>query len=123
MLHAFSWALMGGPFAAATNTGGAPAWQLAVLGAVYWGGTGVLFWLIYAHRKGRSRVLARAGALASFVFRLPGWAALPVTFAVTGLLMAMWAGVYDIGYHIDKGRDSGPLGNPGHLPLLLGLFL
>ncbi|MBV9214328.1 MAG: hypothetical protein JOZ25_11870 [Actinobacteria bacterium] len=109
--------------AAAANTGGAPAWQLAVLGAVYFGGTASVIWLVHSHRTGRSRLLPRAGALAELVFRLPAWSALPVTLAVAGLLLAMWSGVYDIGYHIDRGRDSGPLGNPGHLPMLLGLFL
>jgi hypothetical protein len=107
----------------APDAGGAPAWQLAVLGLVYWGGTGGLMLLLHAHRTGRTQVLARAAAAAGRVFRLPGWAALPVTVSVVGLLMAMWAGVWDIGYHVDKGRDSGPLGNPGHLPLLLGLYL
>lgn len=108
--------------ASAPDAGGAPAWQLAVLGLVYWGGTGGLMALLYAHRNGRTQVLARAAA-AGWVFRLPGWAALPVAVAAVGLMMAMWAGVWDIGYHVDNGRDSGPLGNPGHLPLLLGLFL
>jgi hypothetical protein len=109
--------------ASAQDAGGAPAWQLAVLGLVYWGGTGGLMLLLHAHRTGRTRVLERAAAAAGWVFRLPGWAALPVTVSVVGLLVAMWAGVWDIGYHVDNGRDSGPLGNPGHLPLLLGLFL
>ena len=109
--------------ASAPDAGGAPAWQLAVLGLVYWGGTGGLMALLWAHRNGRTQVLARAGAAAGWVFRLPGWAALPVAVAAVGLIMAMWAGVWDIGYHVDNGRDSGPLGNPGHLPLLLGLFL
>lgn len=113
------------PLLAATTqgAGGAPIWQLAALALVYWGGTAALIGLLYAHRNGRTRVLARAAEAAGRVFRLPGWSALPVTFAAVGLLLAMWAGVYDIGYHVDSGRDSGPLGNPGHLPLLLGLFL
>jgi hypothetical protein len=115
--------LTGGAVVAAAGAGGAPIWQLAVLGLVYWGGTGVLLGLVYAHRSGRTQLLARAARAASSVFRLPGWSALPVTFAAVGLLIAMWAGVWDIGYHVDNGRDTGPLGNPGHLPLLLGLFL
>ena len=109
--------------ASAPGTGGAPVWQLAVLGLVYWGGAGGVVWLVFAHRSGRTRVLARAADIAGWVFRLPGWSALPVMLAVVGLLVAMWAGVWDIGYHIDYGRDSGPLGNPAHLPLLLGLFV
>lgn len=111
------------PVVAAAGPGGAPVWQLVVLGLVYWGGTGVVLWLVHRHRRGRARVLARAAGAAGWVFRLPGWSALPVTLAVVGLLLAMWAGVWDIGYHIDYGRDRGPLGNPAHLPLLLGLFL
>lgn len=109
--------------ASTPEAGGAPAWQLVVLGLVYWGGTGGLMLLLHAHRSGRTRVLAKAAGAAGWVFRLPGWAALPVAISTVGLLIAMWAGVWDIGYHVDTGRDSGPLGNPGHLPLLLGLFL
>ncbi len=107
----------------ASGTGGAPIWQLLVLGLVYWGGTGTLVTLVHRHRTGRSKLFTRIAAPASWIFRLPGWSALPVLLAVVGLLMSMWAGIYDIGYHVDNGRDSGPLGNPGHLPLLLGLFL
>jgi hypothetical protein len=105
------------------GSGGAPLWQLAVLGAVYWGGTGAVLLLVFAHRAGRTQILDRTGAAAAWVFRVPGWAALPVVLAVVGLLVAMWAGLWDIGYHIDNGRDSGPLGNPGHVPLLLGIFV
>ncbi len=111
------------PLAAAPGTGGAPAWQLVVLGVVYWGCSGALALLVWAHRSGRATVLARAAAAAGWVFRLPGWSALPVLLAVIGLLASMWGGVWDIGYHIDQGRDSGPLGNPAHLPMLLGFFL
>jgi hypothetical protein len=96
--------------------------QLVALGAVYFGGTLSVLLLVHAHRTGRTRVLAGAGALAGWVFRVPGWAALPVVVAVVGLFCAMYGGLWDIGYHIDNGRDDGPLGNPGHWPLLLGIF-
>jgi hypothetical protein len=109
--------------AAAPGSGGAPAWQLGFLALVYWGGTGAVVALVLAHRAGRTRRLGQAADLAGRVFGLPGWSALPVLVASVGLLLAMWAGVWDIGYHIDHGRDSGPLGNPAHVPLLLGLFL
>jgi hypothetical protein len=106
----------------ARPAGGAPLWQLLTLTAVYAGGTGGVIWLVSAHRRRRTQVLARAASVAAWIFRVPGWAALPVALATVGLLLAMWAGLYDIGYHVDNGRDRGPLGNPGHLPLLLGLF-
>jgi hypothetical protein len=107
---------------AARPAGGASVWQLVALFGVYIGGTLGVVLLVQAHRSGRTTLLARAGAAAAAVFRVPGWAALPVTVAVVGLLASMWGGVWDIGYHIDNGRDQGPLGNPGHWPLLLGIF-
>ncbi len=110
------------PFAGAAPAGGAPVGQFAVLAAVYWGGTGAVLWLVHAHRHGRTRVLARAAALAGWVFGLPGWAALPILVAVVSLLALMFGGYWDIGYHIDHGRDPGPLGNPGHYPMLAGFF-
>jgi hypothetical protein len=109
--------------AAAPSAGGAPAWQLAVLLGVYFGGTAGVLALIGAQRSGRTRAVERAGGMAARIFAVPGWSALPVACAVVGLLLAMWGGVWDIGYHIDNGRDRGPLGNPGHWPLLIGLFL
>ena len=107
---------------AASTAGGAQVDQLVALGVVYLGGTGAVVWLAHAHRAGRTQVLARAGALAAWALRVPAWAALPVVIATVGLLAAMWGGLWDIGYHVDNGRDTGPLGNPGHWPLLLGIF-
>ena len=107
---------------AASSAGGAPVGQLVALATVYFGGTLAVIALVQAHRSGRTRVLEHAAAAAGWVFRVPGWAALPVVVSVVGLLAAMLGGLWDIGYHIDNGRDNGPLGNPGHWPLLLGIF-
>ena len=106
----------------AAPAGGAPIGQLIALGLVYFGGTAAVVALVRAHRAGRTQVLERAGRGAGRFYGLPGWAALPVMIAVVGLLTAMWGGLGDIGYHINNGRDEGPLGNPGHWPLLLGIF-
>ncbi len=106
----------------AAGAEGAPLDQLAVLAAVYGGGTAGLMWLVRAHRAGRTRLLTRAGAAAAFVFRAPAWVALPVLVAAVSLLLTMFGGYWDIGYHIDYGRDDGPLGNPGHYPMLAGFF-
>ena len=108
--------------AAEPSAGGAPLDQLAIITAVYWGGTGALLWLLRRHRRGRTQVLVKAAAAASWVFRSPGWVALPVLVAIVSLFATMAGGFWDIGYHIDYGRDDGPLGNPGHYPMLFGFF-
>ncbi|MGH2952096.1 MAG: hypothetical protein ACRDKX_08635, partial [Solirubrobacterales bacterium] len=106
----------------APSAGGAPLDQLAVIAALYVGGTAAVLWLVVAHRRGRTRVLAHAGAAAAWVFRSPPWVALPVLVAAVALLCLMGGGFWDIGYHIDYGRDDGPLGNPGHYPQLFGFW-
>ncbi|MGH2953887.1 MAG: hypothetical protein ACRDK9_07675 [Solirubrobacterales bacterium] len=107
---------------AAPSAGGAPLDQLAVIAALYLGGTAAIVWLVAAHRAGRTKLLARAGAAAAWVFRSPDWVALPVFVAAVSLLCLMGGGFWDIGYHIDYGRDDGPLGNPGHYPQLFGFW-
>ncbi len=102
--------------------GGAQLDQLAVLTLVNVGGALALLWLMRAHWTGRTKVLAAAAAGAGWVFRVPGWAALPVLVASVSLLLVMFGGFWDIGYHIDVGRDEGPLGNAGHWPQMLGFF-
>ncbi len=102
--------------------GGAQLDQLAVLAIVNLGGALALLWLMRAHWTGRTRALAQAAALAAWAFRVPGWAALPVLIASVSLLAVMFGGFWDIGYHIDVGRDEGPLGNAGHWPQMAGFF-
>lgn len=102
--------------------GGAQLDQLAVLAVVNIGGALALLWLMRAHWSGRTKVLSLLAAGSGFVFRVPGWAALPVLVASISLLAVMFGGFWDIGYHIDVGRDEGPLGNAGHWPQMAGFF-
>ena len=53
---------------------------------------------------------------------LPGWAALPLTLLNAALLTAVLGMYWDISLHIDNGRDAGPLANPAHYLILLGLY-
>jgi hypothetical protein len=84
--------------------------------------TAVLLWIITAHRAGR---IAWVGRLADFAERqtgLPGWASLPSALIGGSLLIAVFGMYWDISIHIDQGRDEGPLANPAHYFILVGLF-
>ena len=84
--------------------------------------TALIAVVIAAHRSGRIGWLAR---LSSFVERqsgLPAWAALPSAVMGVSLLTAALGMYWDISLHIDNGRDDGPLANPAHYLILVGLY-
>src|SRR5262245_28412799 len=78
--------------------------------------------LIAGHRSGRIGWLARAGAFSRRVTGLPDWAALPSLVLSGSLLVAVLGMYWDISLHIDNGRDPGPLANPAHYLILVGLY-
>jgi hypothetical protein len=78
--------------------------------------------LVAGHRSGRIKVLSRAAALTERVSGLPGWAALPSAVLGISLLTAVLGMYWDISLHIDNGRDDGPLANPAHYLILVGLY-
>jgi hypothetical protein len=84
--------------------------------------TALLLYFGWAHRTGRTNLLRR---VAAFVARDTGfapWAALPSVIAAGSLLVALLGMYWDISLHIDDGRDPGPLANPAHYLILVGLF-
>ena len=53
---------------------------------------------------------------------MPGWASLPSVVGTSSLLVALLGMYWDIALHINVGRDEGPLANPAHYLILVGLF-
>jgi hypothetical protein len=84
--------------------------------------TALIAVLIAGHRSGRIDWLARAARATERLTGLPGWAALPLTLLNASLLTAVLGMYWDISLHIDNGRDPGPLANPAHYLILLGLY-
>src|SRR5882757_3324345 len=78
--------------------------------------------LVVGHRSGRLKIVGRAAALAEREAGVPGWAALPGALLGAALLTAVFGMYWDISLHIDNGRDPGPLANPAHYFILIGLF-
>jgi hypothetical protein len=84
--------------------------------------TAIMLALVLPHRAGRDGTLARVAAFSERVSGLPGWVALPSAIVGVSLLTALIGMYWDISLHIDQGRDAGPLANPAHYLILIGLF-
>src|SRR3954454_2132095 len=108
--------------AADPPAGGAAIGQVvgATLGAMV--ATAGHIWIIMAHRSGRIAWVGKLADLAERQTGLPGWASLPSALIGGSLLIAVFGMYWDISIHIDEGRDPGPLANPAHYFILVGLF-
>jgi hypothetical protein len=84
--------------------------------------TALVVALIMAHRSGRTSILGRAGTWSERQTGLPAWASLPSMLLGISLLVAVLGMYWDISLHIDNGRDAGPLANPAHYLILVGLY-
>src|ERR671911_967911 len=84
--------------------------------------TALIAVLVAGHRSGRLTALARLGSFAERHTGLPAWASVPSLLMGVSLLTAVLGMYWDIALHIDNGRDAGPLANPAHYFILVGLF-
>jgi hypothetical protein len=84
--------------------------------------TALVVLLITRHRGGRTDVLNRFGRWAEHHTGLPAWASVPSMLLGVSLLVAVLGMYWDISLHIDNGRDPGPLANPAHYLILVGLY-
>src|SRR5215208_2460597 len=84
--------------------------------------TALVVLLISRHRGGRTDVLNRFARWAEHHTGLPGWASVPSMLLGISLLVAVLGMYWDISLHIDNGRDPGPLANPAHYLILVGLY-
>ncbi len=114
------------PFLAAAETvapaGGAALKEVfiaTIMGGVAFGG--VVF-LALGHRSGRIHWLQTIGDFAGRQTGLPAWAALPLALLTGSLLAAVFGLYWDISLHLNNGRDEGPLANPSHYFILIGLL-
>src|SRR3954468_3718926 len=84
--------------------------------------TALVVLLISRHRAGRTDILNRFGNWAERQTGMPAWASLPSMLLGVSLLVAVLGMYWDISLHIDNGRDPGPLANPAHYLILVGLY-
>ncbi len=82
-----------------------------------------LLWIGYLHRTRRITWLNRLAEAFARRFKRPPWVALPTAIFIATLICALFGFIWDVSLHIGKGRDPGPLANPAHYFILVGLFL
>ena len=81
-----------------------------------------MLWVGHAHRTHRIEWLTRIADWLGVKFHRPNWVALPVLVFTTSIICALFGFIWDVSWHIGNGRDPGPLANPAHYFIIIGLF-
>lgn len=108
--------------AGAAPVGGAALDQVIGLTAGAGVVTLVLLFIAWQHRTHRIEWLQRFGEFAGRVLGTTPWAALALVFITVTLITADLGFMWDVSLHAGRGRDDGPLANPAHYLILVGLF-
>jgi hypothetical protein len=82
----------------------------------------LMLWVGHAHRTHRIEWLTRIADKLGEKFHRPNWVALPVLVYTTSIICALFGFIWDVSWHIGNGRDPGPLANPAHYFIIIGLF-
>jgi hypothetical protein len=106
-----------------TEGGGAALDQVIGMSAVAMVVTIALLWIGYLHRQRRITWLNDFAERLGRKFQRPPWVALQVFLFTSTIICALFGFIWDVSLHIGKGRDAGPLANPAHYFILIGLFL
>jgi hypothetical protein len=109
--------------AAGSEGGGAAIGQVIALSIVAVIVGAGLLWTGYLHRTHRITWLTRLAEAFGRRFKRPPWVALPIAIFTATLICALFGFIWDVSWHIGKGRDPGPLANPAHYFIVIGLFL
>jgi hypothetical protein len=109
--------------AAGTEGGGAALDQVIGMTAVAVVIGALLIWLGYLHRSRKITWVNNVAEYAGRKFKRPPWVAVPIALFTATLICALFGFIWDVSLHIGKGRDPGPLANPAHYFILVGLFL
>ncbi len=109
--------------AAGSEGGGAALSQVIGLSIVAVIVGAVMLWIGYLHRNHRITWLTRIAEAFGRRFKRPPWVALPIAIFTATLICALFGFIWDVSWHIGKGRDPGPLANPAHYFIVFGLFL
>jgi hypothetical protein len=82
----------------------------------------VLLYIGWAHRTHRITWLNTTAERLGRKFNRPSWVALTILVFTTSIICALFGFIWDVSWHIGNGRDPGPLANPAHYFIIIGLF-
>jgi hypothetical protein len=82
----------------------------------------LMLWVGWAHRTHRISWLSTVAEKMGQKFDRPPWVALTVLVFTTSIICALFGFIWDVSWHIGNGRDPGPLANPAHYFIIIGLF-
>ena len=82
----------------------------------------ILLFIAWQHRTHRIEWLQRLGDFAGRQLGTTAWAAVALVFITVTLVTADLGFMWDVSLHAGRGRDDGPLANPSHYFILVGLF-
>ena len=108
--------------APAKPAGGAALGEVALVAGSLTVAFGALGWMALRHRRGERTPLGGAAAWTARGSGLPGWAALPLLVGSLALVVGYVGFMWDVALHLDQGRDVGPLANPAHYLILVGIY-
>lgn len=109
--------------AASGEGGGAALDQVIGLSGVALALTAAVLWVVYLQRTARITWLTRFAEVPARKFGRPVWEALSVAWFTSAIICALFGFIWDVSLHIGKGRDPGPLANPAHYFIIIGLFM
>ena len=110
------------PLEAVPTAGGAEFGEILVAGAmaaVVMLGVG---YVVLRERLGHTTWVGRLADRIAELDGLPRWVGLPMYLLLASLLAAAFGVWWDVPIHMQNGRDSGPLANPSHYPIFLGIL-
>lgn len=76
----------------------------------------------WAHRTRRITWLNTVAEGLASKFNRPPWVSLTILVFTTSIICALFGFIWDVSWHIGNGRDPGPLANPAHYFIIIGLF-
>ncbi|HSX68633.1 hypothetical protein [Nocardioides sp.] len=104
------------------SAGGAAFDEILIAGGMATFFLALVGWVLIRERRNKPTVVGRVADWAGDLAGVPRWVALPVAVGLVSILSAGFGVWWDVPIHMQQGRDEGPLANPSHYFIFLGIL-